>query len=392
MEPVVGLDVSKGTSMIQAFLKRNEAYGKSESIRHTELGFRRLGEVLIELRERTGEEPVVILEATGHYHRVVVAYLTTSGIKHIIVNPLLSKRAKSAQLRKVKTDAADAWHLAEMYYRGDVHPHRSWNENYTELQHVTRQHEFVTSLYVQAKLNMRALLDQVFPSYEEVFYDLYSVTALKALQACLSGQTQELDELIRQVAGKSHSESWIGTKTERLGKILQVWSREKKSAAQIQMLSSMVSLLLTMREQLQTIEEQMDRLAELLPEVELIKSIPGIGDKLAAAIVSEIGDASQFGDAKQLVAFAGLDPGVYSSGQFTASSNRITKRGSKRLRRALYMAAQCGLRRGTNPRLKAYYDKKRLEGKPYKVTVIACANKLLHHIYAILNKSQPYHA
>ncbi len=53
MEPVVGLDVSKGTSMIQAFLKRNEAYGKSESIRHTELGFRRLGEVLIELRERT---------------------------------------------------------------------------------------------------------------------------------------------------------------------------------------------------------------------------------------------------------------------------------------------------------------------------------------------------
>ncbi|MGF9714946.1 IS110 family transposase [Paenibacillus sp. JMULE4] len=206
-----------------------------------------------------------------------MAYLATSGIKHIIVNPLLSKRAKSAQLRKVKTDAADAWHLAEMYYRGDVHPHRSWNENYTELQHVTRQHEFVTSLYVQAKLNMRALLDQVFPAYEEVFYDLYSVTALKALQACLSGQTQELDELIRQVAGKSHSESWIGTKTERLGKILQVWSREKKSAAQIQMLSSMVSLLLTMREQLQTVEEQMDRLAELLPEVELIKSIPGIG-------------------------------------------------------------------------------------------------------------------
>jgi transposase len=77
---------------------------------------------------------------------------------------------------------------------------------------------------------------------------------------------------------------------------------------------------------------------------------------------------------------------------FTASSSRISKRGSKRLRRALYVAVQCGLRKGINERLKAYYDKKRQEGKPYKVTVIACANKLLHHIYAILKKGQPYHA
>nr|WP_233697478.1 IS110 family transposase [Paenibacillus profundus] len=162
MGPVIGLDVSKGTSVIQAFLKRNEVFGKSEAIKHTESGFRRLGNVIHELKERTGEEPVVILEATGHYHRVVVAYLTTNGIKHLIINPLLSKRAKNAQLRKVKTDAADAWHLAELYYRGDVRPHRSWDECYMELQHVTRQDEFVTSLYVQAKLNMRSLLIRYF--------------------------------------------------------------------------------------------------------------------------------------------------------------------------------------------------------------------------------------
>ncbi|UUZ81185.1 IS110 family transposase [Paenibacillus sp. P26] len=53
----------------------------------------------------------------------------------------------------------------------------------------------------------------------------------------------------------------------------------------------------------------------MLPEVELIKSIPGIGDKLAAAIVAEIGDIRQFQEAKQLVAFARLDPGIFSSGK-----------------------------------------------------------------------------
>ncbi|SFB61917.1 hypothetical protein SAMN05216312_11976, partial [Cohnella sp. OV330] len=70
----------------------------------------------------------------------------------------------------------------------------------------------------------------------------------------------------------------------------------------------------------------------------------------------------------------------------------ISKRGSKRLRRALYVAVQCGLRKGVNERLKAYYDKKRKEGKPYKVVVIACANKLLHHVHAILVKGEPYKA
>lgn len=390
MGPVIGLDVSKGASVFQAFIRRNEAYGKSETIQHTEIGFSRLGKVIQELKEHTGEDIIVIFEATGHYHRIVATYLTSIGVKYFIINPLLSKRAKSAQLRKVKTDAADAWHLAEMYYRGDVGSHRNWEACYTELQHITRQHEFVTSLYVQAKLNMRALLDQVFPTYEDVFYDLFSTTALHTLQACLCDQNQEWKEIVRKHADKSRSESWIRTKVEHLEIIYKQWRESKKSAAQAQMLQSMVSLLLSMREQVEAIEEQMSELAIELPEVRLVKSIPGVGDKLAATIVSEIGDAKQFGDAKQLVAFAGLDPGVYSSGQFVTTSNRITKRGSKRLRRALYLAVLCGIRGRVNKKLRAYYDKKREEGKPYKVTVIACANKLLHHIYAILKKGQPY--
>lgn len=392
MGPVIGLDVSKGASVFQAFTRRNETYGKPETIRHTDTGFSRLCNVIQELKERTREEPVVILEATGHYHRIIVAYLVSIGVKHFIINPLLSKRTKSAQLRKVKTDAADAWHLAEMYYRGDVEPHRSWEECYMELQHVTRQHEFITSLLVQAKLNMRALLDQVFPAFEDVFSDLFSITALVTLQACLSGKDQEWEKIMRTHAGRSRSQSWIRTKVENLEIVYKQWGDIKKSAAQVEMLRSMVTLLLSMQAQVETIEEQMRQLAEELPEVELVKSIPGVGDKLAATIISEIGDAQQFEDPKQLVAFAGLDPGVYSSGQFVATSNRITKRGSKRLRRALYLAVQCGLRRSTNERLRTYYDKKRQEGKPYKVTVIACANKLLHHIYAILKKSQPYQA
>nr|WP_244213731.1 transposase [Paenibacillus barcinonensis] len=138
--------------------------------------------------------------------------------------------------------------------------------------------------------------------------------------------------------------------------------------------------------------QQMEDIAGNLPEVELVKSTPGIGMKQAVAIVAEIGDVRQFRNAKQLVAFAGLDPDIFSSGKFTATSTRITKRCSKRLRDSLHLAIQCGMRKIVNAKIGSYYEKKRKEGKPYKVVVIACANKLLHHIFAILQKSQPYQA
>lgn len=387
MEPVIGLDVAKGTSVFQAFTKRGEAYGKSETIRHAG-GLERLDDVIRQLEMQTGVSPVVVLEATGHYHRTVVAHLERMNIEHFILNPLLSKRSKSAQLRKVKTDAADAWHLAEMYYRGDVKPHRRWTDRIIELQHLTRQHEFMTAQFVQSKLNARALLDQVCPAYEGVFHDLYSKTSLHVLLHMLQGAVIT-EEVVRETAGSSHGKAWIQSKVERI-QAMQI--PQKQSAAQRTALLCMVEILLAQQEQLSRLELNIQEEAEEIPEVELLKTIPGIGDKLAASLIAEIGDAGQFEDPKQLVAYAGLDPSVHSSGQFVASSTRITKRGSKRLRRALYLAVQCGIRRSTNEKLRAYYDKKREEGKPYKVTVIACANKLLHHIYAILKKGQPYHA
>ncbi|WP_231503648.1 IS110 family transposase [Paenibacillus sp. 1-18] len=80
--------------------------------------------------------PVVVLEATGHYHRNLVGYLKRSGWIHYIVNPLQAKRSKGTQLRKVKTDAADTWHLAEMNYRGDVKAHRSHRSSRLEMSRV----------------------------------------------------------------------------------------------------------------------------------------------------------------------------------------------------------------------------------------------------------------
>ena len=156
-----------------------------------------------------------------------------------------------------------------------------------------------------------------------------------------------------------------------------------------------LNIILQYKEHLSKLESEIDALAKEVEEYNIVKSIPGIGEKIAATIISEIGEIDRFTDPKKLVAFAGVDPSVFESGKFTATKNRITKRGSSRLRHALYMAVRCAIRDSRksktsdeiiprNKKLREFYDKKREEGKPFKVAIIACVNKLLHWIFALL--------
>lgn len=151
-----------------------------------------------------------------------------------------------------------------------------------------------------------------------------------------------------------------------------------------------IQLLLQYQEHLAKLDDQIDALAGEIEEYKIIQSIPGIGEKIAATIISEIGEIERFNHPKKLVAFSEIDPSVHSSGKFTATINRITKRGSSRLHHALYMAVLCGIRASRNKKLKAFYDRKREEGKSFKVAMIACTNKLIHWIYALLKRKETF--
>ena len=182
MNPVVGLDVSKGESEVQAFLDKGKPYGKSFSIKHDLEGLGSLLEFLEGVKDKTGIQPSVILEATGHYHAPVVQFLEEHNYLLIIVNPLISHRAKSSSLRKVKTDAIDAYRLCELYYKEDLEPYKKRGIQLLNLRNLTRQHENITGIYVQTKLQFQAVLDQIFPEYKGVFGDLYSVVSLLVLK------------------------------------------------------------------------------------------------------------------------------------------------------------------------------------------------------------------
>ncbi|WP_096272053.1 IS110 family transposase [Paucisalibacillus globulus] len=407
MNPVVGLDVAKGESQIQGFLDKKKPYKTSFKVPHTLDGLEKLLHFLIEIENNTGVRPPVVLESTGHYQAPVVQYLDKKGYLTIIVNPLIPYKAKSSSLRKVKTDIIDARHLCELYYKEELEPQKKRGIQLLNLRNLTRQHDNITSLYVQTKLQFHSVLDQVFPEYRGVFGDLYSsVSLLTLLNYPTSKDVLETDkdilaERIHEFC-PSRSLGWATSKADELIEAaLRDPFQETLYQSHIISIEMYIKMLVEYQKHLSKLEKQIDALAKEIEECKIIQSIPGIGEKIAAMIISEIGEIDLFDNPKKLVAFAGLDPRVYESGRFKGTVNRITKRGSSRLRHALYMAVRSAIRDSRkqkttdeviprNKKLRAFYDKKREEGKPYKVAIIACANKLLHWIYALLKSNTTF--
>ncbi|WP_254777293.1 hypothetical protein [Paenibacillus sp. cl6col] len=127
------------------------------------------------------------------------------------------------------------------------------------------------------------MLDQVIPAYEGVFSDLYSATSLQVLQSCLQGQmdgAEIIEKALIKYAGRSRSQSWIREKSIRIEELLGKWKEERTSPSQTEALKGMITLLLTFQAQLKQLEQQMEEISVQLPELDLLKYIPGIGEKL----------------------------------------------------------------------------------------------------------------
>ncbi|RST56899.1 IS110 family transposase, partial [Siminovitchia terrae] len=144
----IGLDVAKGESQVQAYLDKKKPYKKSFKVQHNLEGLASLLDFIKGLEDAAGERPQIILESTGHYHKPVVQYFEDKGYLIIIVNPLISYKAKNSSLRKVKTDLIDANHLCELYYKEELEPYKKRGIQLLNLRNLTRQHENITALVV----------------------------------------------------------------------------------------------------------------------------------------------------------------------------------------------------------------------------------------------------
>ena len=145
-----------------------------------------------------------------------------------------------------------------------------------------------------------------------------------------------------------------------------------------------VSILRTVDSSLSLILTRMQILAKSLPEYSTVREMGGVGDVLAVKLIAEIGDVRRLHNAKSLIAWAGIDPPPYESGQFIGSKRKITKRGSSTLRKVGYEVMRV-LKTHAAPKDDAVYNyilKKESEGKSKKHAKIAGLNKFLRIYYA----------
>ena len=397
--PIVSIDVSKGKSDYQAFKEMNVKYTGSRSIKHTKEGFDEIVSLVREMEKKLETEVCVVYEATGVYHRVLKKGLEDNNIKQFIINPLLSaKTRKNDSLRSPKTDNLDPKSIAKTYYSHSLHNSHKPETIYHELRELSRYYEDILVHLRKDKVAFRAQLDVVFPGYDTLYDDLYGPVALAVIEKYPHPemlQKKKINTVSKVIQSKTcHRQAMSDTMADKAIEYSKtIYSGCDKDDIEVLILQRFIKKLKEdMAEAERTIGE-MIKLAQELPDFSIIKSIPGIGDNLAARIIAELGDMTRFKKKNELVAFAGLDPRINESGQNDGDHMHITKKGNKRLRCLLYLAVTCSIRlKRDDNSIKDFYIKKKQQSNPMcsKAAKTACASKLVRIIYSMCKTGELY--
>lgn len=342
-------------------------------------------------------ELTVALEATGAYWLTLHAWLTERGVARVVVlNPLQTRAFRNATIRGSKTDRIDAVALATLVRwlgttaTGHVLP----EGRQAAAREVSRLRTEMVELRARQLVKLGSVLDRLFPEFANAFGKLGSASALAVLARWATPTalgTADRDELVAVLTRASRG--LLGAAKAAELQALAVTSAgvpDPLDAAAIAV-RTLVAHITHLDAQIATLAE---RLAELLaPDAAtdvLLRSCPGIGIETARTWLAEAPDLERFrgkDGADKLLAMVGLDVRISESGA-SAGRARMSKRGNRYLRRALMLAAENAAR--TDLQCRAVLAKQRARGKPYRVAVSHVARKLVHILYAVLTRQQPY--
>lgn len=397
--PVVGIDVAKEFCFYAVLSPQGDTFMKTFKAFNDKDGFEYVLRQLKKVEHAFSSKPAIVLESTGHYSQRIVHFFCNRGFKVFLVNPLVSHSIKSSSIRKVKTDKVDAEELARLYFIKQLREFNVQDDYFVNLKVLSRAAILLSEQRVTIINQLTAAVEQVIPTYSNAFSNIASNTSLELLTKYASPDSflctakTKVIEIIRNTSRRGELYSH-----DKYGKLLNCMTEAKSIGI---MADGLYEIIRIYAENLQYINEQLAKLEVKIAElsisvytIPLLESIPGIGKKIAPILASEIGDISRFKNAKQLVAYCGVDPAVKQSGNFTGTKNRITKRGSPYIRKALYIAATVVIRQsinGTlvNPVLYQYYQEK-AKTKPKKQALGAIMNKLLRIIYSVLKNNKPF--
>ena len=395
--PCVAVDVSKGKSYYQGFIEIDKPASKATPIMHDLEGFKSVYELGQTLKEKYSDV-VYVFESTGIYHKALETFLMQHEEKCVILNPLEASKIRKTDLRSTKTDARDCKSIAKAYFMKDFRLYNQKDELYEKLRSMNGHYNFLIQQLREMKVHFRNALDIVFPRFDEIYPDPYldiPMSILKRYTHPDEIKSKRVETIVKYLMKDTkHRESKAVDETKKLkGYIDNVSSGCRISSYEVTILKSMVQKIGDQEVEIELCLDEMRDLATEIPLYHQLMSIPGIGDNLAIRLIGELGDLDRFERSEQLVAYAGIDPRVYQSGQMTGEHLHITKKGNKHLRTLLFLAVSSNVRIGKTNSILDFYNKKRQQTNPlvYKAALIACANKLLRIIFGMYKSGINFH-
>lgn len=384
----VGIDVSKDKH--DCFIMDSEGHVLRDvfPVTNDQIGFNQLYQTLCSVVPDLSKVKVG-LEATGHYSYNLLGFLLDKGLTTYVLNPLhVNLFRKSTSLRRTKTDRVDARTIAAMMLSGiALQPYSVTSYHNEQLKSLTRYRFDKVRERGKLKQSVSRLVTILFPELEKLVPSLH-LASVYALLLELPSAKQIAD------CHLTHLTNLLDRSSR--GRYKRFAAVNIREAARHSVGISMPAKSLELQHTIRLIRELDSEIAEIEREIKRLMDeidppllgIPGMGFRMAAMILAEIGDISRFDSPDKLLAFSGVSPSTYQSGKMDNAYAHMEKRGSRYLRFALYNAAKYVSY--WDPIFAAYLEKKRSEGKHYNVALSHVVKKLVRLIFAMQTSGKAY--
>jgi transposase len=381
---LVGIDVSKESfAVVGIDSEGNESFSGSYAMDSS--GFEELMKAIMSHCEDLSKV-IVGMESTGCYHINLYSFLTSREIHTMVINPLLIANYAKLSLRKTKTDKKDAGTIARFLldHRQEI-SQLSVSQDLQDLRDLSRERESLCHLISATKVEIKRVLRTTFPELESMG-NLYTRSMVRFLQEYPSARLVRGAKL--KAIAKALNRSSIGNKltltAEEIMKAAQNSVGTVSPAKEI-IVRGKIATLLHLQERLAEVTQLLTGLCQRtkLEDLEILRSIRGVGPNTAAPFLAEMGEVNNYSSHKKIIAYAGIDPSVHQSGKWIGMS-KLSKRGNRHLRRAIYLMTACVV--SQNAFFKAYFVKRKREGLAPQKALFATAHKLIRVIFAMLSK------
>ena len=372
----IGIDISKYKHDCCIISAADQKVVSKVTIKNNKAGFNELLTIIHSLANPADIR--IGFESTAHYALNLELFLENANHSFMEVNPVLIKEyKKSTTLRRTKTDSVDCESIARWLMTVEYKPHSKGFYHAYSLKSLSRLRDRLIrqrSIYL---VKITKVLDHTFPEFKPFFNEHFSKTALYLLENYSSAEKMSRMnsasyEKLRSISKGNFSIQQFLALKELASNTVGV----NNSIFDVE-LNSLLTLYKTLVTEIDSLEKEINRLIKEVHPHYL--SVPGIGPISAAIIYSEYGDISNFDNPGQMLAFAGIEPGINESGT-ESHGGRMVKRGSSQLRYSLINCCLPLIR--FDMTFATYYAKKRAEVKSHRVAITHVAKKLIRVIYA----------